>query len=101
MIKQVIVLNVEVPFPLGRFSAMAAHASVGAVLEANHTDKEMFTKIVTKTWGEDALHKLQKKASRLGLPSKLVEDDGYVVALAIGPYHADVIDKVTKKLPLV
>jgi peptidyl-tRNA hydrolase len=101
MIKQVIVLNMEVPFPLGRFSAMAAHASVGAVLEADHTDKEMFTKIITKTWGEDALHKLQKKAAHLGLPSKLVEDDGYVAALAIGPDHSEKIDKVTGHLVLI
>lgn len=102
--KQIIVINMEANMPLGRLVAQAAHASYIAVLHQGEwiennkfvldttNDKPFedwlknsFTKIVCKTWGKQSLLDIKEEADKLGLKTGLMEEDGELTALAIGP----------------
>lgn len=90
--------------PLGRLVAQAAHASYLAVLHEGTWEeynkftidtsgdlalddwlKNSFTKVVCKAWGRQALIDLKDEADRLGIKNGLMEEDGELTALAIGP----------------
>ena len=119
MVKQVIVVNMKVPMGIGRLAAQAAHASIGVFLDkgcwntngsfeiSNISDAmkywmdESFTKVVLKEWGEQKLINLVDKAKELNLPTYIMEDDGHLTAIAIGPGESEVIDYVTGKLTLL
>ena len=68
-----------------------------------------FTKVVVGCNGKAELLELQAKADELGIPNALMVDNGWtefhntptITCLAIGPDDVDVIDEVTKELPLI
>jgi len=118
VIRQIIVINLETEFPIGRLVAHACHASVSVLLNRGYwvnnrfsinTDgspeleywmKESFTKVVCKTWGKDSILALKEKAESLGLLTGLIEEEGYITALAIGPGDIEKLNKF-KDLPLL
>lgn len=117
-IKQVIVLNSKLDWPTGRMIAQAAHSSWLSVMNQSHwkedhfivdtTDKsglkrwlaEEYTKVVLR--GKDAEHLLLMKelAESKGLATGLMEEDGEVTALAIGPDYSSKISPLTRGIPL-
>ena len=118
-VKQVIVVNMKVPMGIGQLAAQAAHASIAVLLDMGEWPdrkkfeindisspmiywmKKSFTKIVVKAWGKEELKRLADEAIALDLPVSTIVDYGHLTAIAIGPDKADVIDKVTKDLPLL
>lgn len=118
VVRQIIVVNTETPFPIGRLCAHACHASIASLLDQGRwignefsidTDdnfelrywmKESFTKVVCKCWGDDALLELKKKAEEIGLPASIIKEDGYYTALAIGPGEIEKLSHF-KDLPLL
>lgn len=102
IVKQVIVVNMAVPMPIGRLMAQAAHASVLNILNRGtwsdhtftiHTDddalkwwmEEQFTKVVCKAWGKESMMKIKAKAEELGIYVSVMEEDGFITAIALGP----------------
>jgi len=119
MSKQVIILNMEAAMGVGRLAAHAAHASIAVLLDmGDWTDhdafeigniphamsrwmKEAFTKVVVKSWGNEALKEYHFQALDQDIPTSLIEEDGYVTAVAIGPADVRDIDPITRTLPLL
>ncbi len=119
MVKQVIVVNMKVPFPIGRLDAQSCHACGNAILSMGRwLNKSTFiidgvkpeirkwmdeepTKVVCKEWGRDALMALYTEAKAKGLPCGMEEDDGFLTAIAIGPTFNMDIDPITKDLSLL
>jgi peptidyl-tRNA hydrolase len=128
-ISQKIVVNMDIPMSLGRICAQAAHASWLAVLQQGkwYPDEFMpyggaeetfiidthgkaplrswlqdqFTKVMLRGWGDQMLLDLKTEAEKLGLPVGLMEEDGHLTALAIGPAYTEEINQVTGKLHLL
>ena len=119
-VKMVVVVNMAAKMSIGRLAAQIAHAATLAILEAGEwidntfqiiTDgdpilrywmQENITKVVVKTWGEDQLHSLKVQAEAMGIRTALmVEDDGQVTALALGPDLSEKLDPLTRELPLM
>jgi len=120
-VKMVVVVNMAAKMSIGRLAAQIAHAATLAILEAgkwtqDHTFyistyddpvlrywmKENITKVVVKTWGEDQLHSLKAQAEAMDIRTALmVEDDGQVTALALGPDLSEKLDPLTGSLPLM
>lgn len=120
---QKIIVNLDIPMSIGRIAAQAAHASWLSVL--NHSEwvhqdgidelriktngkpdlhfwlKESFTKVMLRGFGDDMLLELKSKAEQAGLSIGLMEEDGHLTALAIGPNLSEDIDKITKGLHLL
>jgi peptidyl-tRNA hydrolase len=119
MSKQVIILNMEADMGVGRLAAHAAHASIAVLLdmgewtESNVFEigniphpmrrwmKESFTKVVVKSWGNDTLRSYHAQALSQNIPASLIEEDGYVTAVAIGPADVRDVDPITRTLPLL
>ena len=117
IVKQVIVVNMAVPMPIGRLMAQAAHASVLNILnrgtwnENNFTIstkdfalkwwmEEQFTKVVCKAWGKEQMLKLKEKAESLGIYVSVMEEDTFITAMALGPAIIKDLE-FTKTLPLM
>jgi peptidyl-tRNA hydrolase len=65
-------------------------------------------KVVVEVVNEEELRELQEQATGLGIPNELIQDAGLTelppgttTVLALGPAPNDVIDKVTRGLPLL
>jgi len=118
MVKQVLIANLDTPMSIGRLAAQCAHASIEVFLNIGEWSKDDFsiknvkepmkiwmqgdfTKIVCKTWGKDKLKSLYDKAISKGLPASIIEDDGYVTAVGIGPAEASEINPITRDLELL
>ena len=119
-IKQVIVLNGEVPWGIGRLMAHVAHASWLSVMNqaVHHEEEERYsvdlagkpalrdwlvseyTKVVLNGKGKEVLLNLKKQAESKGLATGLMEEDGEVTALAIGPDFSSKISPLTRGIPL-
>lgn len=103
----------DLKLPKGKACAQSAHASVEAVLKSNSLKvkawrRQGMPKIVLKVENEEQLVGYYQKAKDFGLTTVLVADAGRTVVIpgtktcaAIGPEKADLIDKVTKNLPLL
>lgn len=109
IVKQIIVVNMAVPMPIGRLMAQAAHASVSSILSRGswtqygidnadytfelHTKdaalkwwmEEQFTKVVCKAWGKDMMLKIKAEAEAKGVYVSVMEEDGFITAIALGP----------------
>jgi peptidyl-tRNA hydrolase, PTH2 family len=111
--KQVIVVNQSLKLPKGKLAAQAAHASVGAFVEAEDDARvnrleEGMPKVVLQVPETDDLLRLYDQALQDGLPACLVEDAGRTVVpagtltcLGIGPARDDEIDRLTGELKLL
>jgi PTH2 family peptidyl-tRNA hydrolase len=96
----------------GKYIAQACHAALGATDRSSREDikewsKNGNTKIVVYVEEERDLYNLQYDCKNANLVSCLIVDEGRtefngptVTALAIGPHSADIIDPITKHLPL-
>jgi len=118
-VSQKIIVNLATPMSLGRICAQAAHASWLAVLNQGqwidnelsvNTDsdpalrewlRESFTKVMLRGWGDAMLLDLKAKAEAAGLPCGLMEEDGHLTALCVGPAYTKDIDLAIGKLNLL
>ena len=111
--KQVIVVNESLGLPCGKLAAQVAHASIGAFLEARHSEQAEWlatgmTKVVLAGASAAALLALRELALAAGLPEFLVEDagrtvvaPGTVTCLGIGPAADKAISAITGALKLL
>ena len=118
VVRQVIVANLATPFPLGRLSAHIAHASVAGILDQGewldntfqlitegdpdlrYWMQESFTKAVCKAWGREDMEDIAARARASGIHVSVIEEEGYLTALAIGPADPQAL-KQFKDLPLL
>lgn len=110
--KQAIVARTDLGMSKGKLAAQVAHASLMAYEDADSRTRSEWKgsgqkKVVLKASGESTLFELADKADREGLPHAIVRDAGHtqldpgtVTALAVGPGHDNVVDKVTGDLSL-
>lgn len=114
MVKQVVVIPLDVEMSRGKLAAQTAHASVGAaLLAADGFEKEFndwlgsgMTKIVLQVATTEQLKELIKVVkATTRLPFYAVRDagktelpPGTITALAIGPSYAEEIDAITGSL---
>ena len=116
-IKQVIVVNMSVPMAIGRLVAQAAHASVLNILNRGEWKNETFslktedlpltywmkgefTKVILKAWGKDQMLKIKQQAEGKGIYTSVMEEDGFITAIALGPAERSDL-KFTEVLPLL
>lgn len=114
--KQVIVIRRDLNMGKGKVVAQGAHASVGALLEAQKSKPEWARawletgqkKIVVRVDSLEELMSIYQEAKSMGLPVSLVSDmgltqvePGTITAVGIGPAPSRLIDKVTGKLKLL
>lgn len=100
----------------GKASVQAGHAAVSAAEEARKHRKKWFEgwfaegqrKIAVKVKNEKEMRELELQAEDLGLPHVLIVDRGLteippntVTCLGVGPAPAEIIDKLTGRLPLL
>jgi PTH2 family peptidyl-tRNA hydrolase len=114
--KQVIAARSDLNMSPGKLAAQVAHGSVGSAEKARREHWGWYSawlsegqkKVVVKVLGEDELRRLQERAARAGLPHELVQDAGLTelppgtsTVLAIGPAPNELVDKLTRELPLL
>jgi len=114
--KQVIVVRADLNMTVGKIAAQAGHAAVSAAEKTRKKRPKWWRewmdegqrKIVVKVNSEEELLEVEKEAEARGLPSALITDMGLTelepgtrTALGIGPAPSEIIDKVTRKLPLL
>ena len=114
--KQVVVVRTDVKMSKGKLAVQASHASVSALEEARKSHRDWVRswldegqkKVVAKVKDLESLKKLEKLADEVGLPSALIEDRGLtelppgtITALGIGPAPDELMDRVTRDLPLL
>jgi len=114
--KQVLVLRDDLKMSRGKIAAQAGHAAVSSAEEARKKHPKWWRrwleegqcKIVVKVNSKDELLKIEREAKASGLPSVLITDRGLtevepgtITALGIGPAPSELVDKVTRKLPLL
>lgn len=109
--KQIIVVRKDLDMSPGKTAAQVAHASVGAVKNADKKvveswEMEGSKKVVLQVSCKEDLLELKKKAKKL--PTYLVKDagmtelpSGTVTCLGIGPAREEELDKVTGSLKLL
>ena len=113
--KQVLVFRTDLKMGKGKIAAQAGHAAVSAAQDAFTRHKKWWEawlyegqrKIAVKVPTEKELHDLETEAEKIGLPHALVVDrgltqipEGTVTCLGIGPAPAEMVDRLTGKLPL-
>ena len=126
--KQVIVLRKDLNMRKGKMVAQGGHA-VQLAAYPSPTDEDVargfmivpltehntpwlrynFKKVCCSAKDEAELLDLYERAKALGIPCSLVTDSGLTefhgvatnTAIAVGPAHEDIVDLVTKGLPLL
>ncbi|HEX9261301.1 MAG TPA: peptidyl-tRNA hydrolase Pth2 [Candidatus Bathyarchaeia archaeon] len=114
--KQILVFRTDLKLSKGKLAAQAGHAAVSAAEEAHKRRRNWWEawlfegqrKIAVKVKDEKELGELEKAAEDLGLPNALIVDrglteipEGTVTCLGIGPAPAELMDRLTGKLPLM
>ncbi len=111
--KQVIVVNNELKLPKGKLAAQAAHAAVGAYLEASESDQQTWLdegmpKVVLKVDSVADLLSLEEAARAKGIAACLIVDagrtvvpEGTITCLGLGPAEDEVLDELTGELKLL
>jgi peptidyl-tRNA hydrolase len=115
--------------PVGKIAAQCCHASMGVLLKYIKVDhghnnithdcffpspvvewiNGSFAKIVLKAPSLDDLLKLEQQAKEKDIPYCLITDNGTTVfnneptitCIAIGPWHADIIEEMTQDFKLL
>lgn len=119
-VKQVIVVNMEVPMTIGQIAAQTAHAAMLFLCERlredpipDFTEDEEqfifrdFTKVVLQIGSTEELLSLKYKAEELGIQNvwTMVETSygptPVITALALGPDKKSHLDRVTRSLRLL
>lgn len=100
----------------GKLCGQVAHAAVAAAEEArkrkqnwwNSWMREGQRKIVLKVKNLEELVTLRERAEASGLPTATVQDRGLtelppgtITCIGIGPAPADMVDRISKQLPLL
>jgi PTH2 family peptidyl-tRNA hydrolase len=111
--KQVIIVNQSLKLPKGKLAAQAAHAAVGAFIEASDEARvkwleEGMPKVVVQAQDESELRHLLDLALQNGIPALLIEDagrtvvpEGTITCLGLGPAPDEVVDRLTGELKLL
>lgn len=114
--KQVIVVRSDLNMSPGKLAVQVAHGSVGSAGKARRERRDWYAawlgegqkKVVVKVSGEVELRRIQTQAAEAKLPHELIQDAGLTelppgtsTVLAIGPAPNELIDKLTRDLPLV
>jgi PTH2 family peptidyl-tRNA hydrolase len=114
--KQVVVVRTDIRMSKGKVAVQASHASVSAMEEARKSHRDWVKswldegqkKVVAKVKDIESLEKLKSHADKVGIPNALIEDRGLtelppgtITALGIGPAPDEIVDKVTRDLPLL
>jgi PTH2 family peptidyl-tRNA hydrolase len=114
--KQVLVFRKDLKMSKGKIAAQAGHAAISAAQDAYVHHKKWWEawlyegqrKIAVKVLGEKELGELEEAADEIGLPHALIVDrgltqvpEGTITCLGIGPAPAEMIDRLTAKLPLL
>lgn len=99
----------------GKRAAQVAHAAVSASLEAREHHARWYKgwlregqrKVVVRAKDLEELRALHAQAKSLKLPAALIDDAGLTevppgttTSLGIGPAPEDLVDRVTRRLPL-
>lgn len=130
-IRQTIVLRTDLNMRKGKMVSMGSHASMLSLVSHLHIDtidkkshigtiididsplalwlSGSFAKITLGCNSEEELFELYNKAKSMNIPVVMITDNGVTefngvktnTAIAIGPYHKDEIDKITKDLKLL
>ena len=113
--KQVIVVREDLRMSPGKLAVQVAHGSIAAAERTRNERKEWLKawlaegqkKVVVKA-EEDELHELRNQAVELGIPNELIQDAGLTelppgttTVLAMGPAPNELVDKITRNLPLL
>jgi PTH2 family peptidyl-tRNA hydrolase len=113
--KQVIIVRADLKMSPGKLAVQVAHGSIAAAERARSERKDWLKawlaegqkKVVVKS-DEDGLHELRDHATELGVPNDLIQDAGLTelppgttTVLAIGPAPNEIVDRITRKLPLL
>ncbi len=113
LMKQAIVVRIDLEMSTGKLVAQACHASVAAALCAPVNILELWNlggqkKIALQARSLSELFELKQKCEALALVHALVSDagrtqltPGTATALAIGPADDKLIDKITGAIPLL
>ena len=114
--KQAIAARTDLDMSPGKLAVQVAHGSVASAERAKREKRKWFKdwllegqkKVVVKVADEEELRKLDKRADELGLPHELIRDAGLTelppdtaTVLAIGPAPNELVDKLTRSLPLL
>lgn len=121
--KQILILRTKYPnnngIRKGKLIAQGAHASVSAVFDGlNKTETRKYVedwfeygqaKIAVYVQHEEELIELWHKIQATGLPCSLIRDAGKtefggvptITAVGFGPAPNDIIDSITRHLPLL
>lgn len=114
--KQAIAVRTDLAMTKGKTAVQVAHAAVTASEETRKKRKAWWKawigegqcKVTVKATSEIELLELKKRARSLGLPTALIEDRGLteippgtITCLGIGPAPAELVDRVTGRLPLL
>ena len=114
--KQVILARSDLNMSPGKLAVQVAHGSVGSAEKARRERWEWYAawlgegqkKVVVEVMDESELRKFQEQAAKAGLPHELVQDAGLTelppgtsTVLAIGPAPNELVDKLTRNLPLL
>jgi len=114
--KMVIVTRRDLDLSAGKLAAQVAHAAVACALETKKVNSKWFTKwqnegakkAVVKVESEKDFYPLKEKSEQLKIVTYLVVDAGHTeipagtkTVLGIGPAPDNIIDQVTRELPLL
>jgi len=114
--KMILVTREDLKLSPGKLAAQVAHAAVACALETKKVNSKWFTKwqsqgakkAVVKAESEKDFFALKKKAEELDIFAYIVEDAGHTeipsgtkTVLGIGPAPDNIIDQVTRNLPLL
>jgi PTH2 family peptidyl-tRNA hydrolase len=114
-VKQIIVLRKDLSMDVGKLISQACHACLEASEATKNREHSIWKawkcggakKIIVKVFSLNELLELQNQAKRLGVPHALIVDRGLTqlppntpTALGIGPWNAEMIDKITGELKL-
>jgi peptidyl-tRNA hydrolase, PTH2 family len=113
MLKQVIIIRLDLKMGKGKLVAEGAHASLAAFLKAKNDDRREWIesgmkKIVLKVGSEKDLVSVFQKLKKEKLPAELIADRGLTqispgtkTAIGCGPVEEKSIDKITGKMKLL
>lgn len=113
--KLVVAVREDLDMSKGKMAVQVAHASVISALNCKKTNAKWFRnwydegqkKVVVKAADVEGLRELQGEATKLNIPTALIDDAGLTelppgttTCLGIGPAPNAVIDQVTGRLKL-